>query len=170
MVDEIWKDIKDYEGLYQVSNLGRIRSLDRLVKHAFKGYSRLKGKIKPCRKNTHGYLNINLCKDGKAKTLLIHRLVAQAFLPNPDNLPEVNHKDENKENNRVDNLEWCTSLYNNSYSHGKQIVQLTKDGQFVAEYSTASEASRKNMIFLQNICDCCNYKVKSAGGYVWRWC
>lgn len=165
---EIWRDIKDYEGLYQISNLGRVRSLDRFIKQALQ-YRLLKGRVKPCNKNPNGYLKINLCKNGNSKTFLVHRLVAQAFLPNPNNLPEVNHKDENKENNYVDNLEWCTSRYNNGYSHGKPVLQYTLDGQFVAEYPSAAEASRKNKIIVQNICSCCNYIIKSAGGYIWKY-
>lgn len=105
---EKWKDIKGYEGLYQVSDLGRVRSLDREDR-----LGRFKlGKIKaPC-DNGRGYLCVNLKKDSKQKNKSVHRLVAEAFLPNPDNLPEINHKDGNKANNQVSNLEWCTRSEN----------------------------------------------------------
>ena len=100
-MNEEWRDIEGYEGLYQVSNLGRVKSLN---------YRGCKGNIsilKP-RLTKKGYETINLCKDGKVKNVRIHRLVAQSFISNPNNLPVVNHKDENKLNNNVDNLEWCT--------------------------------------------------------------
>ena len=106
MIEEIWKPIEGYEGLYEVSNLGRVRSLDRF-------YYRLhKGKVLSPTKDRYGYLTVTLNCNGKSKTIKIHRLVAQAFLPNPDNLPQVNHKDEVKSNNCVDNLEWCSAKYN----------------------------------------------------------
>ena len=105
MIEE-WRPIEGYEGLYEVSNLGRVRSLDRF-------YYRLhKGKVLSPTKDRYGYLTVTLNCNGKSKTIKIHRLVAQAFLPNPDNLPQVNHKDEDKTNNNVDNLEWCTAKYN----------------------------------------------------------
>lgn len=115
---EIWKDVQGYEGYYQVSNFGRVKSLTRTVK-SNKGdnypYATLSEKI---RKPSEGkYLQIILCKDGKTKKHLIHRLVAQAFIPNPNNLPCVNHKDENPRNNHVENLEWCTYQYNNQYNN-----------------------------------------------------
>ena len=106
MIEEIWRPVVGYEGLYEVSNIGRVRSLDRF-------YYRLhKGKVLSPTKDRYGYLTVTLNCNGKSKTIKIHRLVAQAFLPNPDNLPQVNHKDEDKTNNNVDNLEWCTAKYN----------------------------------------------------------
>ena len=106
---EEWKDIKGYEGKYQISNKGRVKSLN---------YKRTgKEKILKLSSDINGYKKITLCKNSKQKTYLIHKLVAEAFLPNPDNLPVVNHKDENKLNNNVENLEWCTQAYNVNYSH-----------------------------------------------------
>ena len=115
MKEEIWKDIEGYEGLYQVSNMGRVKSLERTVRCG-RGYKIIPERIRKARKNNYGYLQLNLYKDGKIKSYKIHRLVAQAFLENPDNLPEVNHIDENKQNNYVENLEWCSKSYNMTYN------------------------------------------------------
>lgn len=115
---EIWKDIRGYEGIYQVSNLGRVRSLDRHVDYKWrdKVVTKLfKGKVLRLSYTSDGYLMIYLRKDGEDKYYAVHRLVAQAFIPNPSDLPFVNHKDECKDNNQVDNLEWCTHIYNCNY-------------------------------------------------------
>lgn len=115
MIKEIWRPIKGYENLYEISNHGRIKGVDRYVKGRYGNLRFQKGHIRKATYNNRGYQAIPLCKDGKYKTFLVHRLVAETFIPNPDNLPEVNHKDENKENNYVDNLEWCTRKYNMNY-------------------------------------------------------
>ena len=113
---EIWKDIEGYEGLYQVSNLGRVRSISRI-----NCYGRVvTGKILSIHDNGKGYKFVRLSKYGKPKQEYIHRLVATAFIDNQDNLPEVNHKDENKENNCVYNLEWCSREYNHGYGTARQ--------------------------------------------------
>lgn len=114
--NEVWKDCKGYEGLYQVSNLGRVWSV--------KSQAYLKGSS-----DKDGYIRVHLtAKNGKRKHESIHRLVAIAFIPNATGLPVVNHKDENKQNNNVDNLEWCSARYNTIYSKGKAIrcVELGK--------------------------------------------
>ena len=111
MIEE-WRPVVGYEGLYEVSNTGRVRSVDRYVVDSL-GHRRFyKGKVLSIVKNKNGYLLINLYCNEKNKKCLVHRLVAEAFVSNPDNLPEVNHKDEDKTNNRVDNLEWCSRKYN----------------------------------------------------------
>ena len=115
---EEWKDIKGYEGIYQISNKGRVKTL---------GNNKTKKEKIRDGKIDRGYKRISLCKNGKEKKYSIHRLVAEAFLPNPDNLPVVNHKDENKLNNNVENLEWCTQEYNVNYSGtagrpGKRVI------------------------------------------------
>ena len=112
---EEWKSIPGYECLYEVSNLGRVRSLDRYVKGKSESYRLHKGKVLSPGKDKDGYLQVCLCCNGKYKIISVHRLVAQAFIPNPDNLPMINHKDEVKTNNSVDNLEWCTVKYNSNY-------------------------------------------------------
>ena len=117
---EEWKDIKGYEGIYQISNKGRVKSLNRIDSRGRKRNEKI---LSPTPING-GYLHLNLYKNGKKKPYLIHRLVAEAFLPNPDNLPVVNHKDENKLNNNVENLEWCSVEYNNKY--GTRQERITK--------------------------------------------
>lgn len=112
-MEEIWKDIVGYEGFYKVSNFGRIMSLSRKDRRG----KTWKEKIIKQSCDKDGYLIVNLNRDGKMKTFRPHRIVAKAFIPNPKNLPEVNHKDENKQNNFFENLEWCTTRYNLTYGH-----------------------------------------------------
>lgn len=181
---EIWRDIKDYEGLYQVSNLGRVRSVDHYVKHWCGGVRLVKGKIiKPCTVSG-GYLGVDLCRNNVSKTYLVHRLVAQAFIPNPKNKRCVNHLNKIRTDNRKENLEWCTHKENNNWldhnelvskaqlnqkSTSKPVKQCTLDGQFVAEYPSMQEASRQTGICYVSISQCCLGKQKKAGGYVWRY-
>lgn len=155
---EVWKDIPGYEGCYQASNLGRIKSLDRdvyrggIIKH-------ISGCMMSLRETDDGRIKVDLRKDGFKKTFKVHRLVALAFLPNPDNLREVNHKDENPKNNRLDNLEWCTHIYNCKYgtrnerryesgggSRRKPIGKYDKDGNLVATYTCIKSAARGNNV------------------------
>ena len=119
---EIWKNIEGYEGKYQVSNLGRVKSIIG------------QEKVLHPKKHRNGHLQIGLHKDKKRKTMYIHRLVAQAFIPNPDNLPCVNHKDENPNNNNVDNLEWCTQKYNCNYCTRVDRIMETKKQQYKKIY------------------------------------
>ena len=115
-MEEIWKPVKGFEGYYEVSNLGRVRSVDRLVKYSNGQIHLHKGRIlSPGLVHKLGYLQVALCNNGKIKHKMVYRLVAEAFIPNPDNLPQVNHKDENAFNNCVENLEWCTIEYNINY-------------------------------------------------------
>ena len=125
---EEWRDIKGYEGYYQVSNLGRVRSVDRYCA-CWSSVRFVKGALKNVRPH-NGYLVVDLSLNGKSKTISVHRLVAQAFIPNTDNLPQVNHKDENKQNNCVDNLEWCTCEYNIKYGTRLQRQSNTIREQF----------------------------------------
>lgn len=115
MKGEIWKDIEGYEGKYQVSNYGRVKSVKRTARNG-RGYRIVPEKILEGVDNGHGYLQVNLSKDGKIEQPLVHRLVATAFLENPMGYKEINHRDENKENNRAENLEWCSRVYNLTYN------------------------------------------------------
>lgn len=165
--EEIWCPIKGYEGLYEVSDKGRVRSMKF-------GKERIR---KPSR-GTCGYLQVDLWKNGEHKMYLVHRLVAQTFTPNPDNLPEVNHKDEDKDNNSVQNLEWCDRKYNINYGNrnqmvsmklSKPILQYTKSGKFVREWKSTYDVERNLGYFHNSISYCCNGKHKSAYGYVWKY-
>ena len=165
---EIWKDKKDYEGRYQVSNWGRVKSLKRK--------NVLKEKILKPYVDKDGYLTVML--NNPRKTFLVHRLVAEAFIPNPDNLPQVNHKDENKQNNVVINLEWCDVKYNNEYNNGqkrraikrlKPILQYTLDGEFVREWESAKQAEREGGFNNVCICKCCRGHIKYHKGFRWSY-
>lgn len=175
---EIWRDIKDYEGLYQVSNLGRVRSLDRNGKGKGNGS---KGKIiKPCLDKSTGYYRVTLHKNGINKTYSVHRLVAEAFIPNPDNLPTVDHINRIKTDNMVDNLRWAsyklqsinrddTNRESQKESCSKPVSQYTLGGVFIKEYPSIIEAGRNTGINYSSICQCCLGKRKSAGGYIWKY-
>lgn len=114
---EIWRDIEGYEGSYQVSNLGRVRAVDRVVygKLSYKNGRFVKGRVLKLRKNKEGYVKVNLNKDGVKSTYDVHKLVADAFMSNPNNFPQINHRDENKANNQVFNLEYCDAHYNTNF-------------------------------------------------------
>lgn len=144
-MEEVWKDIKGYEGFYQVSNLGRIQSLDRLIDTDIKyvGKRLHKGRVLlPCI-NNKGYKTVRLCKYGETKVFLVHRLVAGAFIPNPNNYPIINHKDENPKNNCVENLEWCTQKYNMNWNDVMKKVGLKK-----RKTDEEKEANRKRYLDL----------------------
>lgn len=188
-MEEIWKDIPEYEGLYQVSDLGRVRSLN---------YNQT-GEIKLLKQSTNkkGYKQISLYKNGKEKKYRVHRLVAIAFLPNPNNYKEVNHKDECKSNNNMNNLEWCTREYNINYGtvrkriseskkgeknpfYGKKgkyhptskpILMYDKEGNFIRRFESMSATNeyfgKKNAY--KNVSDCLTGKQKTAYGYIFRY-
>lgn len=158
---EIFTNIYGYEGLYQVSNLGNVKSLNYLHTGQEKILSPAFDK--------DGYLFVQLCKNGEAKNYRVHRLVAQAFLPNPNNYPCINHKDENKLNNNVDNLEWCTIQYNNEYSKAKQVGQYDLNGNLIATWKSTMEIQRQLGFRNGNISNCCLGKIKTAYGYIWKY-
>lgn len=186
-MEEVWKDIVGYEGLYQVSSFGNIKRLDSYV--SFNGTLSLrKGRILLLN-NNKGYLKCLLSKDGKVKSYQVHRIVATAFLPNPNNLPQVNHKDENPSNNFVwvnpdgsvdperSNLEWCTAKYNVNYGTGpvrrrhkqsKGVYQI-KDGQIINEFISTQEVQDKLGFYHSRIIKVCNGISKQAYGFQWKW-
>ena len=178
-MEEVYKDIEGYEGLYQVSNLGNVKSL---VNH--NGIAR--EKILKNIKAINGYLLVNLYKNKTIKRLYVHRLVAQSFIENPNNFPCVNHKDECKTNNVVTNLEWCTHKYNLEYNNGRERRAKThskvmtnnqkiskqvcayKNGELVFTFPSTNEAKRQG--FNQGaVSACCIGKRKSHKGYEWRY-
>lgn len=183
---EVWKDIKGYEGYYQVSNLAMVRSLDRVV-NCHHGCTRtIKGRILIQRSIWSGYLYVVLWKNCKYKHLSTHRLVATAFIPNPMGFPQVNHKDEVKTNNLPENLEWCTSTYNANYGTrnerfgasrinspkiSKPVIQCDVNGNVVNHYPSVMEAQRVTGINNANIVGCCigRKSYYMAGGYKWRY-
>ena len=148
-MEEVWNDIEGYENRYQISNLGNVKSLQ------YRGHKGVEKNLVP-KVNNSGRLWVELIKNGKTKQFLIHRLVGMAFIPNPDNLPMINHKDCNPANNIVENLEWCNYQYNNTYNgrHLKAaitnrnnhlsdvIYQFTFDGKFVKEWESMHEIAR----------------------------
>lgn len=170
---EIWKNIEDYEGLYQVSNLGRVKSLFRECKHPLGGKRKVNERIMKLEKTKWGYLRVHLNKNGKGKKLLVHRLVAKAFIPNPNNYKMVNHKNQNPKDNCVKNLEWCNVQYNNTYGDKiqkmcKTIVQLDKEGKIIKYFSSTIEASKETNITRCTITNCLNGNQKTAGGFIWK--
>lgn len=167
MKDDLFKDIPNYEGLYQISTTGKIRN----HKHHI---------LAQTLNSTSNYYRVHLCKNGKAKWHSIHKLVAETFIPNPDNLPEVNHKDENKLNNNVSNLEWTTHRDNANYgTRIKRIrskltnhLELSKPVQCIETgviYPSLIETQRKTGIFATSIKQVCKGRQKTAGGYHWQY-
>lgn len=159
---EVWKPIQGYDELYEVSNLGKVRTIKT-------------GVIRKITLDGNGYLQLSLCKNGLQKSFKVHRLVANAFIPNPNNYREINHKDENKQNNCVDNLEWCTRLYNMRYGncHNNKkipVVQLDKQGNVIHEFSSIADATKQfNKAHNSNIKRCCDGMRKTCCGYVWKY-
>lgn len=159
---EIWVYIKNYDVLYQVSNFGYVKRRNKTLKPS----------------NRNGYKSVVLCKNGKTKTFQVHRLVAQAFIPNPHNLPQVNHKDGNKLNNCVENLEWITASNNRKHAIGlglinfrtleKPIYQI-KNGEIVNIFNSISDASRKYNLDPSSICKVLHGKMKHTKGFYFQY-
>ena len=171
---EIWKDIKGYEGMYQISNFGRVKSLNRTINIGEKSKRFQPETILKACEGTKGYLLVSLYKNNKHKMKRVHRLVAEHFLPNPQNLIFVNHIDENKRNNKVENLEWCTCQYNNIYGKRlqkvrKPILQLDLNGNLIKEWESAVKAKLELKISNKSISEVCRRKRKTAGGFKWKY-
>jgi len=162
---EIYKTIEGYEGYYQISNFGNIKSLQRLIKRNNGTDMILVEKVLKSNSNGVGYQIINLRKEGKRKSYLIHRLVAEEFLNNPEGLSQVNHIDKDSTNNRLDNLEWCTAKYNIKHSKDKTLYQYTLSGELVNEWESASTACEVSGFTAPNITNVCNGKLKHHKGY-----
>lgn len=192
MEQEIWKDIENYEGYYQISNLGRVKSLERYKKIKTKKVLLKERIMKPHKqygKSDNEYLDIILYKNGKSERFYVHRLVAKAFIPNPENKNQVNHKDKNKQNNNVYNLEWCTQNENVKHSYtfpdrkrnkalygvvgfdnktSKPVKQYDLDGNFIKEWGSARQASINLGIDYATIKKVRRGIGKTAGGFIWK--
>ena len=179
---EEWRDVPGYEGLYKVSNSGHIKSLARWQigkngkKRRFQNWHIKKQSI-----TSNGYKVVSLSKKGKSRYWHVHRLVAITFIPNPDNLPVINHKDECKTNNRVENLEWCTSKYNMNYGKmscrkdvgRKAVEQYDMDGRFMASYDSITDAANAVGTSRDNIGSCIRgrngkWPRRTAVGFIWK--
>lgn len=179
---EVWRPIAGWEGLYEVSNFGRVRSLDRYQLRSTPRtrdfYQHYRGRILKHNINNKGYHIVQLQLHKKGEHCLVSRLVAEAFVPNPDNLPVVNHKDQNPDNNCADNLEWCTIQYNVTYNNAAflraekfiifPVEQLKLDGQHVAYFNSMAEAERLGGWDHSNIRRVISGKQKQYKGYLWR--
>jgi hypothetical protein len=186
---EEWRPVKGYEGLYEVSNMGRVRSVDHEVEivQSKRNYKiHRKGQLLKPQARQHGYLCVQLHGRGghstrNFKSLSVHRLVAESFVSNPYDYKEVNHKDEDKTNNRADNLEWCTRQYNTNYGscqirrvrkgadnpRSKPVNQYTRDGQFVRKFDSINEVRRFGFS-IGNVWKCLKGQYSHAYGFVWR--
>lgn len=180
---EKWEPIQGYESLYEVSNLGNVKSLSKV-----RGCCNGGEKILKQQYAKSGYMIVGLCKNGKMKSFNVHKLVAKAFIPNFNNKPQINHIDGNKCNNKVDNLEWCTvsenvkHAYDNNLKKGawvgqkdgkhpnsRKVAQYNKEMILIKIWDSMSEAHRETGVFVDSISKCCKKIYKTAGGYIWEY-
>ena len=180
---EVWKDIKGFEGRYQVSNMGRVKSLERTVTRKNGRKQIIQERILKTHPYRDGYLRVALYDScGKRKSFLVHRLVCEAFHKNPENKPCVNHIDEDKTNNTASNLEWCTVKENNNYgtrneragkasgkARSKSVGQYTRDGKLIKVWQSAIDVERQLGFSQGNISKVTRGKRKTAYGYVWKY-
>ena len=183
MTEEMWKDIKGFEDRYQISSEGRVRSLARKFIDNSGRWQNIKERILKLKTDKDGYKVIGIRDDsGKQKYFRVHRLVCEAFIPNPDDKPQVNHIDEDKSNNRICNLEWCTCTENNNHGTrtaraikntakalSKMVGQYTLDGELVKVFQSTHEAERQTGFNHQNISAVANGKSQTAYNYIWRY-
>ena len=188
MEQEIWKDIKGFEGIYQISSLGRVRSLDRWVNSKNESNKLVKGRILTPVYDKDGYTMVTLSSHGEHLKCKVHRLVCSAFIPNPENKPQVDHINAIKNDNRVENLRWCTSKENsnnpitleklprywkdafgNENPNSKTIIQFSLDGELVRKWDCIRDASNHTGANYTSISQVLNGKLKQAGGYFWKY-
>lgn len=183
--EEIWKDIPDYEGLYQVSNLGRVKRLPSVVRGKLGSVRNMPERILAPVLQKIGYFAVKLSKDGMVESVYVHRLVAQSFCLNPNGYKEVNHKDECKTNNEARNLEWCSRSYNINYGtrtlrqsismtgkNGRKVSCYSKNGSLVGIFDGITLASRELNLprrAFSNIIACCKGYISTAYGYKWKY-
>lgn len=190
---EEWKslDIIDYPD-YEISSFGQVKSIERVVIYSDGRKRTFPEKILKLSKGKNNYLKVCLYQKGKGKTFTVHQLVAQTFIPNPENLPMINHKNEIKTDNRVENLEFCTAKHNSNYGtrnkrlskimsgennpmygkispNCKPIQQYTKDMVFICDWDSATTASKELNIDRSGIIYCCKGRYNTCGGFIWRY-
>lgn len=174
---EVWKPVPGYDGLYEISNHGKVKSLERKMPYQ-NSFRAVPERILKTNIINGGYVQVTLQKGRRRKSLLVHRLVAESFIQNPQNLPQVNHIDGNKLNNRSDNLEWCTAKENISHalenrlrSAAAPVDMLSINGVLLRTFRSAREAEKQTGINHVHIYCCCSGKRnrKTAGGYVWKY-
>lgn len=170
--NEEWRPVVGFEGLYECSSLGNVRSVDR------KNRKFCKGCVLKQRKSTNGYMVVTLWKNNRKKLCTVHRLIIKSFIPNPNNLPECNHKNECKTDNRVENLEWCDHKYNNNYGtknkrqsekKQKRVLQYSLDGDFIKEWPSLISVQNELGYNRGSLSNCCLNKTKTAYDYVWKY-
>lgn len=186
---EIWKDIEGFEGYYKISNLGRILAIGRTVGAANNKTKTIKEKLLSTPKFSNGYRVVSLYKNCKCKKLLVHRLIAMCFIPNPENKPYINHIDGDRLNNRIENLEWCTHKENmehmwkigrgydgftgrcGKYSpRSKKVSMFSKEGTLLKTYFSILEASNEAGVSCSAISNCANGKTLTSAGFIWMFC